>query len=155
MEQKINSATLSNLRDLTQALKDSAQHLVESANHVRDDDFVSSTLLAVGAEREGFHKELSELIREWDGEPATESSFGGKLRMIWTAMRAALNSGDPVVVLIESENADQALLEQFRFILADTRHIPLTVQLNEIHEKLKKGSHQISTLRNRYECGIR
>ena len=154
LAKQIKDSTISSLSDVTQALKDSAQHLKESASYVNDDDYVASTLLTIGAEREEVHNHLSELIRDCDGQPATESSFMCKLRMIWTAMRAALNSGNPTVLLIEAEKAEAALLEQFRNVLSEAANVPLTVRLNEFYEILKSGSDRIVSLRNKYECAI-
>lgn len=154
LAKEIKASTISSLSDVTQALKDSAQHLTESASHVKNDNYVSSTLLAVGSEREEIYSHLSELIRDFDGEPATEISFMGKLRMIWTTLRAALNSGNPTVLLIEADKAERTLLDQFRSILSEAVNAPLAVQLNSMNETLKSGSDRIASLRNKYECAI-
>lgn len=156
LTKEIKETTAESLKELARRLKDSHQYLSEAAGHVRDDEILTGVLNGISSERSLICDSIEKIIGDCgcDVEPDAEGTFSGKLRMIWSAMRAGLNAGDPTVVLIEAEKAEDVMLQKFREILADIGHIPVSVELNRHYETVKRGHDRILALRNQYQSRL-
>ncbi len=146
--QHMKPETVESLQDLVRALNDSAQYHREAADKIRNDDHVSSTLRTIATERSQICDNISGFIRLTEESPVEEGTFAGGLRTIWTSFRAGLNAGDPTVVLIEAERAEDAIVRKFKSILPQIAGNPINDQLNQYFQQVQKGHDRILALRN-------
>ncbi len=145
--EKMTSETVEALQELLQALRDSFKHLKQAAESIEDEDF-ATTFHQIAAERFDIGNKIGQHIIEADEQPVTEGTWLGSVRTFWTSMRAALNSGNTTVVLIEAERADDALVNRFRELLPSIAGNPLNDKLLEYYGTIKAGHDRVLALRN-------
>jgi uncharacterized protein (TIGR02284 family) len=150
--QQMKSETVESLQDLVRALQDSAQYHNEAADKIENDDYVTNTLRKIATERKQICENIGEFIEMADETPVKDGTFMGKMRTIWTAFRAGLNAGNPTVVLIEAERAEDVIVNKFKSILPDIAGNPWNDKLNEHFETVKNGHDRVLALRNAYQA---
>ncbi|MES2517417.1 MAG: PA2169 family four-helix-bundle protein [Bacteroidota bacterium] len=69
-------------------------------------------------ESEGFAEALSEYVVKYEGEPATESSFMGKIHQAWLDFKASVTANNRETILSSCEYGDHAALEVYETTLA-------------------------------------
>ena len=149
--QQMNKSTVDSLQELIHALKDNSSYLNQAADSVSGDELVANTLRNIAQERQSIHEGIGNLIESANGKPDENGAFLGNLRTVWTAIRAGLNAGDPTVVLIEAERAEDAILHKFKEILPEIAGNPANDQLLKYFEQIKQGHDLIRGYRDAYQ----
>ncbi len=149
--QNLKPETVQSLQELVRALRDSVQYHNEAADKIKNDDKLSKTLHAIASERKQICDNISGFIILSDEQPVKEGTFMGKMRSIWTSFRAGLNAGEPTVVLIEAERAEDVIVNKFKQVLPELAGSPVSDRLNEYFSKIKGGHDRILALRNAYQ----
>ena len=144
--------TVSGLQELIQALHDSVDYLRDAAEKV-DDNQVSRMFREIANDRAVIGNEISALIdmSPGDEEPAESGTWLGSLRRKWTSFRAALNAGDPTVVLIEAERAEDMIVHRFKDILPEIAGNPVNDRLVAYFAKIRSGHDRVLEMRNSYQ----
>lgn len=149
--QNMKHETVEALQDLVRGLQDSTQYHLEAAEKI-DDSFVQTTLKNIASERNQISEQIAGFITMAKEKPVEDGSWLGSLRTIWTAFRAGLNSGDPTVVLIEAERAEDVIVNKFKEILPEIAGNPINDKLIQYFEKVKDGHDRVLALRNTYQA---
>lgn len=121
METKLdlNPETIEALQDLIEANIDSKEILLEAVDAV-DDESMEVLFGRVAQARAAHTQELSSYVRANDETPELEGSTGGTVRQTWLKFRSAINGGDPKVVLIEAERAEDVIKAKYEDLLVKT-----------------------------------
>lgn len=149
--QHMKPETVESLQDLVRGLRDSQQYLHEAADRIKDDDMVANTLRSISTERQQICDNIAAIITVANEQPARDGTFTGSLRKIWTAFRAGLNAGDPKIVLIEAERAEDVIVNKFKTILPEIADTPVNKQLYNYFGVVKDGHDRVLALRNAYQ----
>ena len=124
-----------------------AQYHKQAADKIND-DYVAGVLRSIAGARKEICENIGGFITLADGKPEEDGTFGGTLRSIWTAFRAGLNGGDPMVVLIEAERAEDVIVNKFKDILPQTAGNPVSDVLHKYFAIVKSGHDRVLALRN-------
>lgn len=149
--QEMKPETIESLQELVGGLKDSTQYHNQAADKI-DDEFVAGVLRNIAEERELISEDIGGFLTKADEKPVEEGTFGGTLRSIWTALRAGLNGGNPTVVLIEAERAEDVIVNKFKTILPQINRNPVNDVLHKYYKTVKSGHDRVLALRNAYQA---
>ncbi len=149
--QDMKPETVELLRDLVQGLKDSVQYHAEAVDKINDKR-ISEVFRNIAQERKDICEDICGFITMADEQPKGEGTFGGTIRRIWTAFRAGLNSGNPTVVLIEAERAEDVIVHKFKEILPQIDDNPVNDLLHKYLETIKSGHDRVLELRNAHQA---
>ena len=149
--QNMEPETISALQELVQSLNDSVEYHKEAADKIKD-DFVQKTFLAIAGERKEMCDSIGGFLTLADKETEESGTYLGSLRKIWTAFRAGLNSGDPTVVLIEAERAEDVIVNKFKEVLPKVAGNPINDLLLKYFETVKSGHDQVLAMRNAFQA---
>lgn len=148
--QHMTPATAQSLQELVHALRDSTNYHTEAADKI-EDKYIQSEFRAIAAERKEIAETIGGLISLADEKVVQEGTYLGSLRTIWTSFRAGLNAGDPTVVLIEAERAEDVIKGKFESVLPEISGNPINDLLLKYYEKVKAGHDRVLALRNAYQ----
>ncbi|MEL7499922.1 MAG: PA2169 family four-helix-bundle protein [Planctomycetota bacterium] len=148
--QDMTQETVEGLQDLSYALRDSISYHREAIEAV-DDDYVKSAFLEIATEREKIVETIGGFVTLAEETPVKDGTWMGSLRSIWTSFRAALNAGDPTVVLIEAERAEDVIVHKFKDVLPMIAGNPINDHLLKFFETVKSGHDRVLALRNTYQ----
>jgi uncharacterized protein (TIGR02284 family) len=146
----LSDDTLKHLQELIQTNIDSSEGLVSAAERV-DDHRVASTFREIAQERTNNARELQSYVTANAKEAQTEGSTIGAIHRGWTAMRAAINGGDPYVILIEAERGEDRIKEQYEDVLLHTAGSAVNDVLQRQFAGIVKGHDLIRDLRDVYK----
>lgn len=138
--------TIDALQQLVEANSDSAETLREAAEKV-DHVAVENVFRGVAATRTAHARELKSYIRVNDEQPTEDSNLMGQAHRHWIAFRAAINSGDPKVVLIEAERAEDKIKDTYEQLLIETAGSAMNDVLMSQFRQVKKHHDLIQELR--------
>lgn len=147
--QPMNPETVEPLQELIYALKDSVDYHREAAELI-DDVYIRREFQEIAAERKEIYQRVGGLIMLTDSAPVIEGTLFGTMRKIWTSFRAALNSGDTNVVLIEAERAEDAIKRKFEQTLTQVAGNSIKDLLLKHYETVEAGHNRVLGLRNVY-----
>lgn len=149
--QDMKPETVESLQELVRGLKDSTQYHIEAAEKI-DDENVAGVFRNIADERKDMCETIGGFITLADETPEEDGTFGGTMRRIWTAFRAGLNSGDPTVVLIEAERAEDVIVNKFKDILPQIAGNPVNDMLHKYFKTVESGHDRVLELRNAYQA---
>ncbi len=149
METKLSlePKTIDALQQLVEANSDSADTLREAADKV-EHAAVENVFRGVAATRTAHARELKSYLRVNDETPTEDSSLTSQAHRHWIALRSAINSGDPRVVLIEAERAESKIKDTYETLLIDTAGSAMNDVLMGQFRQVKKHHDLIRELRN-------
>ncbi|QEG24671.1 PA2169 family four-helix-bundle protein [Mariniblastus fucicola] len=148
--QNMKQETVDSLQELMYALTDSVKYLGEASDSI-EDDHVKNVFRKIADDRKNIDDTIGGFITLADERPEEEGTWLGSLRTCWTNFRAGLNSGDPTVVLIEAERAEDSLKAKFESVLPEVAGNPINDKLLGYYKTVKSGHDQILALRNAYQ----
>lgn len=148
--QNLNANTIASLQDLVRGLHDSIEYHEEAAGKIEDSQ-LKQELLAISTSRKEVCETIGGFISATSETPVDDGTFLGSLRKIWMSFRASLNSGDPTVVLIEAERAEDVIVNRFKEILPEIAGTPVNDSLLKCFELTKAGHDRVLALRNLYQ----
>ena len=148
METKLSlePKTIDALQQLVEANSDSAETLREAADKV-DHHAVENLFRGVAATRTAHARELKSYLRVNDETLTEDGSLTSQAHRHWIALRAAINSGDPKVVLIEAERAEDKIKDTYESLLIDTAGSAMNDVLMGQFRQVKKHHDLIRELR--------
>ncbi len=149
METKLNlkDETIAALQELIEVNIDSAKGLREAAEAI--DHKVMTTLFSrVAAARDLHAGELRRFVQVNNEEPTDGGSVMGTVHRKWLELRAAINSGDPKVVLIEAERGEDTIKGKYEELLVDTAGSAMNDVLLQQFREVKKHHDLIRNLRD-------
>lgn len=152
METKLNlnKETIEGLQDLIAVNIDSAKGYKAAAEKV-DNDSLSTLFGDFAKERERHAKALQSFV-SWNGEePEDDGSVRGSIHRAWLKARAAINSGDEEVVLIEATRGDEHIKSMYEDLLKDNPGNAMSDVLHRQYAELKADFDRISKLRELYD----
>ncbi len=149
METKANlkSETIEALQELIESNRDSAECLREAAASV---SYPSTENLFdhVSKARFGHVQELQNYVRGNGEEPETSGSAKGTARRYWLKLRSAINSGNPKVVLIEAEKAEDEIKAKYESLLVEIAGSAMSDVLHRQYREVKRHHDLIRDLRD-------
>ena len=150
METKLSleKDTLDALQDLMVANLDSAKTLKEAAEKI-DHGAIENLFRGVAVARVGNAEELKSYLKVNAEKPVEdESTIGSEAHRQWMGLRAAINSGDPKVLLIETERAEDKIKGTYEQLLVDTAGSAMNDVLMGQYRQVKKHHDLIRDLRD-------
>ena len=149
--QNMSEDATAKMQELIYSLKNSIEHHREAADKV-DDPTVRSVFGKLANERENLLETIGGFMEIAGETPDESSSMLGKLKTCWTSFRTSLNGGDPTVVLIEAERAEDALVDQFKNVLPQIAGNPVNDKMLSYFEQIKAGHDEVLAMRNAYQA---
>lgn len=149
METKLNlnTETLEALQELIEINIDSAKGLREAADAI-DHDQLESLFLQISVSRDAQATELQHFLRMNDEEPEDDGSVAGAVHRKWLELRAAINSGDPKVVLIEAERGEDVIKGKYENLLKETAGSAMNDVLMRQYAEVKRQHDLVRDLRD-------
>lgn len=142
----LSDETVSGLRELAIALRDSQIGLTEAAGKANDKD-VAKLFYGIATERAEMEQKLNEYLHV-NCEPISETtSWLGELSNAWTKIRAAVSGSDASVILTEVERSEAMITARYKRILPNIAGNPLNKLLLEQYECLQNGLTSIGELK--------
>lgn len=146
----LNEDTLEGLQDLIQLNIDSAEGFRDAAEKV-DDNALSSLFSRLSQERFTQSQELKRYVGMNGEEPEDSGTAKGTVHRLWMDLRAAINGGDPKVILIEAERGEDAIKEKYEEVLKETAGSPLNGVLQRQYVAVKSGHDKVRDLRDAHK----
>lgn len=145
----LNEKTLKKVQDLIQINIDSAKGCKDAAEKV-DSPLIGHLFSGLADERKAQAEELKNFVRLNQEEPEDSSSAAGTAHRLWLDFRAAINGGEPKVILIEAERGEDKIKEEYEESLKETAGSPLNDVLTRHYAAVKAGHDRVRDLRNLY-----
>lgn len=133
-------------QDLTQANLDSF-HILTEVSDLMNDPVISERLSEMAVRRGEFAEELKWHLRENGEEPKSSGTLHGTLRQIWIDFRAAINSGDTYVMLLEAEKAEAAIQAAYEDAIKHLSSSALRSAVSKHVHRITEDARSISGLR--------
>lgn len=152
METKLNlnKETIEGLQDLIAVNIDSAKGYHAASEKVGNQSL--STLFKELAQGRDRHAKALQSFVSWNGEtPEDDGSVRGSIHRAWLKARAAINSGDEEVVLIEATRGDEHIQTMYKDLLKDNPGNAMSDVLHKQYAELKADSERVSKLRKIYD----
>ena len=149
MEIKLNlkSDTIDALQDLIEKNINSAEVQRQAADSI-DRESTARLFQHVAAARASHAAELQGYVSVNDEEPVGDGSLTGSARRAWIGLRAAINGGDPKVVLIEAERAEDVIKAAYEKLLHETVGSAMNDVLMRHYREVKMHHDLIRDLRD-------
>jgi uncharacterized protein (TIGR02284 family) len=123
-------AAVQALNDLIATCHDSEEGYAKAAKGVRDNE-LSDRLASISGQRGRFADELSALVSNSGGQPATDAHFGGILHPGWVDLETRLRGKDDDEILDECRLGDDATVKHYQHALTQ----PLPEQARAVVER--------------------
>ncbi|MEM9944263.1 MAG: PA2169 family four-helix-bundle protein [Planctomycetota bacterium] len=149
--QNMTDENVGHVQELIRGLRDSIEYHHEAAEKVEDDN-VKQLFTEIVNERKTIVDTLSGMVAMNDESPVDDGSWLGTMRKCWTTFRAGLNAGDPTVILIEAERAEDTIMAKFKSVLPKAAGSQINDVLLQYFEKVKSGHDRVLALRNAYQA---
>ena len=143
----LTDETVVAVRNLAVALRDSQVGLTDASAKVSDKAVVR-LLYRLAVERANMGEELNDFLRVNEEQPSPNMAWVSELRDVSAQIRAAVNAGDPDVVLTEVERSEAMIVAQYKKLLPRIIGSPLNDVLLEQFEKVRNGHDAIRELRD-------
>lgn len=117
------------LNDLIRSLKDAEIAFHEASHDIREEDY--RKILVGSAQRMGeFETALREQVKALGGTASQQGTVSGQVHRMWIHVRSMLNLHHTAAVLLESEKAEESLLDHYEKAVEE-----LPVDKKEVVEK--------------------
>jgi uncharacterized protein (TIGR02284 family) len=141
--------TIAKLQDLIEICIDSAKGCADAAEH-SDDEQVSSLFRQLGNQRADHTRELQGYVKLNREKPEKGGSALGTAHRLWLDLRAAINGGDPKVILIEAERGEDQIKQKYEEVIKETAGSALNDVLLRQYKQVKDGHDRVRDLRDTY-----
>lgn len=143
----MDEGTVEKLQDLIQINIDSYNGFIEAAEKI-DHENLAGLFRELATDRSGFAEELKQFVRMNEESPEQSGSGSAKAHRLWIDLRAALNGGDPYVILIEAERGEDKIKSKYEDALKDTAGSPVNDVLQRQYARVKAGHDRVRDLRD-------
>lgn len=144
----LKKETIDALQELIESNKDSAECLREAASAVSYYQATENLFEHVAMARAGHATELQNYVRGNGEDPQSEGTLKGTARRYWLKLRSAINSGNPKVVLIEAEKAEDEIKARYEALLVETAGSAMSDVLHRQYREVKRHHDLIRDLRD-------
>ena len=141
--------TVERVQNLIQTNIDSAKGCLEAAQKV-ENATVTRLFSDLALERSAQADELKKFVRLNREEPEDSGTATGAMHRMWMSFRAAINGGEPKVILIEAEKGEDKIKAQYEETLRETAGSPLNSVLLRQYAAVKAGHDRVRDLRDSF-----
>lgn len=147
----LNAETIEALQDLIQINIDSQKGFSEAAEQIEDAN-LANLFFEMAKTRAGLADELKSHV-EYSGErPRNEGTFLATLHRTWLDIRAKINGGDPIAVLVEAEKGEDHIKAAYEEALRNTAGSAVNDLLVTQYSMVKSGHDRVRDLRDAYRA---
>lgn len=143
----LNEETVEALQDLIEINLDSVAGFQQAADSI-DHQGLQTLFRKVASERQMHADELKGFVRYNREEPEDSGSVAGAAHRQWLNLRAAINGGDPKVVLIEAERGEDAIKEKYEDLIKKTAGSAMNDVLLRQYAEVKRHHDLVRDLRD-------
>lgn len=140
---QLDRRTLDKVNELTQMNIDCVKGFNDAAERI-DHPGIAALFRELAVERQAQADELKSVAAQ-AGEPEDSGSAVGTMHRLWMDLRAAINGGDPYVVLIECERGEDRIKEHYQELLDQSHGAPQ----DPLHELLVRHYEQVVAAHDR------
>ena len=147
----MNEKTVEILNDLVQINHDRVRGYEKAAEETNSDDADLRALFTDFAnESRGYAAELSELVKNLGGEPATDSTQRGKIYRAWMDMKAVVTGSNRKAILSSCEYGEDAAQRQYERALENQEDLPAEIRQVVVSQKdkLRQGHDRVKAMRD-------
>ena len=147
----MNEKTVEILNDLVQINLDRVRGYTKAAEETNSDDADLRALFTDFAnDSRGYAEELSALVRNLGGEPATDSTQRGKIYRAWMDMKAVVTGSNRKAILGSCEYGEDAAQRQYERALEDSEDLPADIRqvIVSQKDKLRLGHDRVKAMRD-------
>ena len=147
----MNEKTVEILNDLVQINHDRVRGYEKAADETNSDDADLRALFTDFAnESRQYAAELSELVKNLGGEPATDSTQRGKIYRAWMDMKAVVTGSNRKAILGSCEYGEDAAQRQYERALEDSEDLPAEIRqvVQNQKDKLRQGHDRVKAMRD-------
>jgi uncharacterized protein (TIGR02284 family) len=138
------------LQDLIRYNIDAYKGFNEAADQISHAS-VAALFREMGAERQRMAEELKRYVAMSDEEPRDSGHARGAIHRAWIDLRAALNGGDPHVILIEAERGEDAIKDAYKNALDEVENTPVRELLMRQYAQVKDAHDRVRELRDSFK----
>ncbi|HEY3404679.1 MAG TPA: PA2169 family four-helix-bundle protein [Ohtaekwangia sp.] len=145
------------LNDLIRINRDRAEGYEKAANAIEDslyDAEIKTVFHQLAEESQTNKTELSSIVQQLGGEPATDTTASGKLYRVWMDVRNTFSGDDTLATLRSCEYGEDAAQKAYRDALEESIAWPSNVlDVINSQQKVLKASHdRIKRYRDEYKA---
>ena len=147
----MNEKTVEILNDLVQINHDRVRGYEKAAEETNSDDADLRALFTDFAnESRQYAAELSGLVTNLGGEPATDSTQRGKIYRAWMDMKAVVTGSNRKAILGSCEYGEDAAQRQYERALEDSEDLPTEIRqvIQNQKDKLRVGHDRVKAMRD-------
>ena len=147
----MNEKTVEILNDLVQINHDRVRGYEKAAEETNSDDADLRALFTDFAnDSRSYAAELSELVRNLGGEPATDSTQRGKIYRAWMDMKAVVTGSNRKAILGSCEYGEDAAQRQYERALENEEDLPAEIRQVVVSQKdkLRQGHDRVKAMRD-------
>lgn len=141
-----NNKLIDTLNDLIEDSKDDEAGFLDSAEDVTDQRLKDFFLLRSTQVAERV-KDLQDLVKSFDGIPASSTSLSGTLHRKWIDLKSALSLNDNLAIINQTEHDEQLTLSAYDEALSLELPPDAEILLSRQFEKLKQNHQRLVALR--------
>ena len=113
---------------------------------------IAALFRELAGERNRMAEELKRFVAIGsDEEPEDAGHARGAMHRAWMDIRAALNGGDPYVILIEAERGEDAIKDAYKEALDEVQSGPVRETLMRQYAQVKEGHDRVRELRETFK----
>ena len=146
----LNEETISKMQRLIEANIDSYEGFQETAKDV-DDASMSSLFERLSVQRAQNAKALQQFVQLNHEEAKESGTARGAVHRAWIQARAAINGGNPEVVLIEASRGEDHIKSLYEDVLKDIPANAMSDVLHKQYAKIKSDYELIRALRKAHD----
>lgn len=147
----LNEKTTEILNDLIRINHDRVRGYEKAAEETNSDDADLRALFTdFSNDSRQYATDLTNLVRNLGGEPATDSTQRGKIYRAWMDMKAVVTGSDRKAILGSCEYGEDAAQRQYERALEDAEDLPAEIRqvIVQQKEKLKQGHDRVKAMRD-------
>jgi uncharacterized protein (TIGR02284 family) len=147
----MNEKTIEILNDLIQINHDRVRGYEKAAEETNSSDADLRALFTDFAnESRGYAAELSSLVKNLGGDPATDSTQRGKIYRAWMDMKAVITGSNRKAILGSCEYGEDAAQKQYERALEDSENLPADIRqvVTDQKAKLRMGHDRVKAMRD-------
>ncbi|MEZ4272194.1 MAG: PA2169 family four-helix-bundle protein [Myxococcota bacterium] len=143
----LRDETVEKLQNLIQLNIDSKEGFTAASEKVNDDT-ISSVFRRLASERDDNIRTLKNYVSLNNEQPKKSGTIKGSAHRMWMGARAAINKGDPHVILVEAEKGEDEIKHAYEDVLRDIPGSALNDVLLGQFRKVKVGHDHVRALRD-------
>jgi uncharacterized protein (TIGR02284 family) len=149
---RLSADLVDRLQDLIETNIDSSNNLNDAAEHIKD-DAIAQLFRDIARQRSLFAEELKRFVRDSGEDPKKDGTLRGAAHRAWLDIRAAINAGNPYVVLIEVEREEDRIKHAYNDLLDRVTGSPAGESIQRQFQSIQQQHNAVKSLRDAYKVG--